>query len=95
MKKLVSLTKEGCTHKKLKLRIREFKITYSNFFYNISIVPNNENSLNLFFAWKVGVLGEYIFKQQYENMINISNHLRKILISNGYTVNTLSLINHT
>ena len=90
MEKLISLTKEFYTHKKLNLSLSEFKITYSNFFYNISIVSNNGNLLNLFFNWKAGLLGEYIFKKQHRNMIDSQNQLKNILLSNGYSITVIN-----
>jgi hypothetical protein len=79
--------------KKLKIIFSKTKIIIrKNFYYDIHIIIKSEKKISISTKWKIGLIGEVLFKQHYSNMDFYYQELKKEFVKNGFIVDELYTI---
>ncbi len=94
MNKTISIIKKiTILDKKLKIIISKTNIIIrKNFYYDILIIIKSEKKISISTKWKIGLIGEVLFKQHYSNMDFYYQELKKEFVKNGFIVDELYTI---
>ena len=94
MNKIISIIEKTTTlEKKLKIIIAKTKIIIrKGFYYDILVILKSEKEINISTTWKVGLIGEILFKQQYSNMNFYYQEIKKEFLKEGFNVGELYTI---
>jgi hypothetical protein len=68
---------------------KKVTITHGSYF-KIVIQKGNQKTLSLFYRWNMGIIGKKIFRQKNENMIKITEDIKKVIHNSGFKVSQLT-----
>jgi hypothetical protein len=78
------------SYKDITIRIHENKIVlHRRFLFKIVISNINQKGINIYYDWRVGILGKLFFKKDYLDLLNIFNDIKNTLLRNKFLISTI------